>query len=248
MNKRVMLVIVVLVMALSLCGCCSHEWYEATCTEPETCALCDKTQGEALGHEDAEYEDWSIDEEELVYYRVKWCNRCEDFYDREDGEAITSFVENGVLLISPDGFSKRFDDSVMNQYKFNSEEIYSDSMLFYDENNTVFYEIQNEEDDYCRLGMYSFTKEDGNSVPISESYSESIAIGINILIEDSWDVTAVTFATVQAIDPALDYNEAGDLTEQLLDNVGNMDGISKNNVRYTLYKDSSYHYLLVTAL
>ena len=34
-----------------LTGCCvSHEWQEATCTEPRTCSKCGKTEGKALGH------------------------------------------------------------------------------------------------------------------------------------------------------------------------------------------------------
>jgi len=33
---------------------CAHEWSEATCTEPATCALCGAVDGEALGH------DWEI--------------------------------------------------------------------------------------------------------------------------------------------------------------------------------------------
>lgn len=28
----------------------SHEWKEATCAEPKTCAKCGETEGEALGH------------------------------------------------------------------------------------------------------------------------------------------------------------------------------------------------------
>lgn len=29
---------------------CDHQWQEATCTTPRTCALCGKTEGEPLGH------------------------------------------------------------------------------------------------------------------------------------------------------------------------------------------------------
>ena len=30
---------------------CSHDWTDATCTEPKTCAKCGETEGEALGHD-----------------------------------------------------------------------------------------------------------------------------------------------------------------------------------------------------
>ena len=51
MKKRLLAVILILVMAIALCGCCiKHEWTDATCTEPKTCAKCGKTEGEPLGH------------------------------------------------------------------------------------------------------------------------------------------------------------------------------------------------------
>ena len=39
----------VLLALLTSCGC-KHEWKAATCTEPQTCTKCGKTQGNALGH------------------------------------------------------------------------------------------------------------------------------------------------------------------------------------------------------
>lgn len=39
------------IICFMLTGCCmNHEWKEATCTEPKTCAKCGETEGEALGH------------------------------------------------------------------------------------------------------------------------------------------------------------------------------------------------------
>ncbi|MBO7253254.1 MAG: hypothetical protein J6V25_11595 [Oscillospiraceae bacterium] len=50
-NKKIALLLAVVLMAAVLSGCClSHEWEEATCVDPKTCAKCDKTEGEALGH------------------------------------------------------------------------------------------------------------------------------------------------------------------------------------------------------
>lgn len=43
-----------------------HEWQEATCTEPRTCAACDKQEGEPLGH------DW----QEATCTAPKTCDRC----------------------------------------------------------------------------------------------------------------------------------------------------------------------------
>ena len=43
-------IVMCLMLALTSCGH-EHEWIEATCTEPRTCAKCKETEGEPLGHE-----------------------------------------------------------------------------------------------------------------------------------------------------------------------------------------------------
>ena len=50
--KKLLILLLALSIAVTLGACClRHEWTEATCTEPKTCAKCGKTEGEALGHE-----------------------------------------------------------------------------------------------------------------------------------------------------------------------------------------------------
>lgn len=50
-EKRWMCGVGTFIACFMLTGCCmSHEWKEATCTEPKTCAKCGETEGEALGH------------------------------------------------------------------------------------------------------------------------------------------------------------------------------------------------------
>ena len=52
MKKKIMQVIFTLgLLSILFTGCClSHEWQEATCTNPKTCSKCGKTEGDALGH------------------------------------------------------------------------------------------------------------------------------------------------------------------------------------------------------
>ena len=51
MQKKFLGGLVVTLTTLLLTGCCmSHDWQDATCTEPKTCVKCGKTEGEALGH------------------------------------------------------------------------------------------------------------------------------------------------------------------------------------------------------
>ena len=51
-NKRLFFAtyLVILLCVLSACGC-KHEWIEATCQAPKTCALCGKTEGEIGAHQ-----------------------------------------------------------------------------------------------------------------------------------------------------------------------------------------------------
>jgi len=51
MKKRLLTVVLFVTMAIMMTGCClSHEWKDATCTEPKTCSKCQEVEGEALGH------------------------------------------------------------------------------------------------------------------------------------------------------------------------------------------------------
>ena len=51
MNKRSISIILIIAMCFCLSACClSHDWQEATCTAPKTCAKCGKTEGNPLPH------------------------------------------------------------------------------------------------------------------------------------------------------------------------------------------------------
>ena len=51
MKKRNFLAIIAFLCLLLLTACsCKHEWNEAECLLPKTCALCGETEGEPLGH------------------------------------------------------------------------------------------------------------------------------------------------------------------------------------------------------
>lgn len=68
---------------LSSCEC-SHEWLEATCTEPQVCEKCGETQGEALGHS------WL----EATCTEPKHCERCGE----EQGEPLGHTPDEWVVV------------------------------------------------------------------------------------------------------------------------------------------------------
>jgi len=66
--KKVLLLIIIIAAMVIAPACHEHEWKEATCTEPKTCATCNKTEGEPLGH------DWV----EASCTKPETCSRCNE--------------------------------------------------------------------------------------------------------------------------------------------------------------------------
>ena len=62
---------------------CFHDWQPATCTEPETCSICRRTQGKALGHK------W----EDATCTEPKTCTRCGE----TEGKALGHDVQEWTV-------------------------------------------------------------------------------------------------------------------------------------------------------
>lgn len=51
MKKKLSVLLLAVICLMVLAGCaCEHEWIEANCTTPKTCALCEEIEGAPLGH------------------------------------------------------------------------------------------------------------------------------------------------------------------------------------------------------
>ncbi|MCM1135447.1 MAG: hypothetical protein NC400_07705 [Clostridium sp.] len=75
MRKKIVTGMLAAALIFIMTGCClSHDWQEATCTEPKTCSKCGETEGEALGHT------W----EEATCTEPKTCGVCKE----TEGEAL----------------------------------------------------------------------------------------------------------------------------------------------------------------
>jgi len=69
MKRYIMLALVAVLCLCVMTGCClKHDWEDATCEDPQTCAECGKTKGEPLGHE------W----EDATCTDPKTCSRCDE--------------------------------------------------------------------------------------------------------------------------------------------------------------------------
>lgn len=89
MNKKMIRVICIIsIMSILLTGCClSHDWQEATCTTPKTCAKCGEIKGEASGH------DW----QEATCTEAKTCSVCGE----TEGEALGHTVTGEATCTEP---------------------------------------------------------------------------------------------------------------------------------------------------
>ena len=99
--KRILAVILVLAMAVSLAGCCSHSWVEATCTSPRTCNLCGDTEGEPAGHIPRQWVTSAVDTKALTMTRDLICDVCGQIIETQTAPTGSAPV-NSVLPLSPD--------------------------------------------------------------------------------------------------------------------------------------------------
>ncbi|WP_165170578.1 hypothetical protein [Adlercreutzia sp. ZJ242] len=234
-------------LALCLTGCsCEHEsTTELTCTENKECKECGEVLEETTGHTlgtpfvSVNLEDATITEQSL-------CSVCEEYVVINSDEAA-SYVSDGKFIFGHSAFANGFDNASngINGYIFRSEEDYSTSMGFYDDDNYIYYKIVDEDRNDATIGMYSFANRDGET--LLARGGDDIKT-INILIDGNEYVSPVVWAAVMAIDPALNYSDSMDVAQNIVDNVGNMDGVTFNSINYVLYEEGAYHYLTVSAI
>lgn len=226
------------------CNIIGHKWIGATCIEPKTCKICNETQGEALGHKGSELSEWDIDYTNATNVQEYCCTVCEETIVIQS-VPITTFVSDNHFTIYPAAFANRLEKSSsrLNNIDYNTKSEYNEN-AFWDENNTIFYRIQDINNDYEDIGIMSFSKPNGKTIAVMDDYTENCVGNILILIEDSWDVSAIVYSAILAIDPGIGYSEAADVGQVIVDNI-NTD-FDYNGINYLLYKDTKYHYLIIS--
>lgn len=170
-------------------------------------------------------------------------------------ESKKIYSESNCFELHAYKFANNFEDAFggIHGHTFKTEAVVDDDKLFYDADNYIRYRIFDAENSDRNVGMIGFTKPDGNTLLVSEEFTANCWNGANILIESAEDVSATVVATVFAIDANIEYSEAFDVAQNIVDNVSIYTGdaselkrVEHNNIRYILYKDNKYHYLIVT--
>ena len=225
---------------------CVHIWKDATCTTPKTCSKCDTTLGDKLGHQNGDWSEWELDYKKAVNTREMLCLRCEEVINSES-KKITTFVDEASLIISPSAFSILLESAFDNfdGYAFEAEMEYDKNKNFYAEDNTVFYRLM---DGKRSVGLYDFTNSNGKSMAVRDIGTKNAISIINILIDETDDVSPIVFASIFALNPNLSNDEVSELGNTIFESVDNMNGVTSNNLNYTLYKSNGYHYLIITVV
>lgn len=232
-----------------------HDFIEATCTEPQKCLNCDKTEGKALEH-DSKWREVNINYRDTTCTKELYCNKCKNVIKTKT-EPLTTFVNNGCFSIYPDAFVERFEESSkqLNDIDYCTSIEYKYDAPVYYEDNYIYYRIQDRNNDYSDIGLISCSDVDGNTIAWMNGYTANYMECINILVEDSYDVSAVVYATILAIDPGIDYNEAAVVGQEIVDNIAiavgeinveDFQGINYNGINYLLYMDRKYHYFVIS--
>ena len=95
-SKRISVIILALIMTAVLCGCClKHDFAPATCTEPETCTKCGKTNGEPTGHTEVIDEAVEPTCTEAGLTEGSHCSTCGEIFTEQ--ESVPALGHTGVL-------------------------------------------------------------------------------------------------------------------------------------------------------
>lgn len=105
--KHKLTILAVLCLCLStLTACqCRHEWNAATCTTAKTCAKCEETEGEPLGHTPGPTEEaWDFNTATETVR--EFCSVCNENI-RTDTSPLTTLIRDEAFMFTPREFLDR---------------------------------------------------------------------------------------------------------------------------------------------
>ncbi len=128
--KKVISALLLLVMCCALLtGCmCKHEWQDATCTTPTTCSLCNKTEGDALGHIESDPVMGTINLDSKSYESHTYCRIC-DVALSSDTVTLTSSTSGGNFVFTPNQFNDIMTSHFDGDYSFDIDTLDSGSLI-----------------------------------------------------------------------------------------------------------------------
>lgn len=194
-----------------LTGCCRHEWLEADCVNPKTCAKCGEIEGAALGHTPGEVcQTTDIVNAQMITER--YCEICGAKIS-EEKMPISSFIstDQATFLFTPNEYLERLMNLAETDYPSISYAI--------DENGTV--EIDRGVDDGKTI-QFIFYHPD--STPLLETeYDEAVVFCVSVTacgtaeeVGQAFDSDFI-YAVAYATDPSFTKDSLQELLEKKYD-------------------------------
>ena len=90
-----------------------HSWMDATCTAPKTCTVCGETEGEALGHTESRWKTYSTDFVHATVTSKKYCTVCDIELDTQT-VSLKALNDSEYFFFSPNQFIKRYNLALSN--------------------------------------------------------------------------------------------------------------------------------------
>lgn len=184
---------------------CDHEWIDATCTQPQTCSKCGKTEGEALGHIPGDWEEGTPDpvSATVEYYQV--CQVCGEKLDIKT-ENLTALYQDNTFLFSPKQFTERMNNMLQDIDGYTSAEVLS---LDNGAMGTVIKEGSR------TATIIYIGKHDVMGIGDESIENEIRSLACIFKTSDvNKQVIAIT-ASIQTCDPNIDVTDASDMAQQL---------------------------------
>jgi len=221
MKKIAKLILFSLLVCLILSGCClSHEWTEASCEAPKTCTKCDKTEGEALGHESGNWVN-AYNIMDCTLTKEERCHRCGLVLNSESGE-LTSFIADGSFVFTPEQFVEKVVNTPVGWAAYPNAPL---SCEWRNENGILEALISYEEEQM----LLQFCKADGTLMTAEEAQSTGIH---TIRCYDlSQTITHVSIA-LQCCDPMAENGVQIGMSI-LYANISGMESFEYNGIAYS---------------
>ena len=128
--KRFISAILLLVFCCTLLtGCfCKHEWQDATCTTPTTCALCGKTEGEAPGHMAGDMVTGEIDFSAKTSTSYQNCRVCGTSLHSEV-VPLDSYISGSKFIFTPNQYNEAMNAYFGGTFTFKIETLDSGALI-----------------------------------------------------------------------------------------------------------------------
>lgn len=233
--KRIISAVLLLVLCCTLLtGCfCKHEWQDATCTTPTTCALCDKTEGEALGHMAGDFVDGEVDFEAKTVRSYQNCKICGESLHSEIND-LTSFVSGDSFVYTPNQFNRAMDNRFSN-YTFEIDTLDSGALI------SMIYNASG-----SAIGAIMYVTEDSESITMADLDS-AICEGMICYwyTQDAAVVVELMKGILCGCDITITDASSDGTLSTIIDTYSNNASYSKNGVSYLLTINDGHFVFLI---